>query len=81
MFNRYEIYFDGEKIGDANSFNKSMDIATEILDTIKKYPKEEDEYQLLQIRCYHWLDRIFSPKKYTLVNWSEVKQMFVINRM
>lgn len=93
MFNRYEIWFD-EKIGDATSFNKAMEIATEILDTIKKYPnpKEPDEYVYLQIRCYHWFDRLFKirdkgkipgvlkrPIKYTLVVWSEKEQKFVIN--
>ena len=87
-FNRYEIWFE-EKIGDTNSFYKAMDIATEILDTIKKHPKEDDkdEYVYLQIRCYHWIDRLFKIKhksvpviRYTLVVWSEVKNMFVVNR-
>jgi hypothetical protein len=88
MFNRYEIWFD-EKIGDTTNFNKAMEIATEVLDTIKKHPnpKEQDEYQLLQIHCYHWLDRLFRVKgkryngiRYTIVVWSEKKQKFVINK-
>lgn len=84
MFNRYEIHFL-EKIGDATSFKKAMDIAQEILDTIKKYPEEEDEYQYLQIHCYWWFDRFFGVKdkrgvkKHTLVVWSDVKKRFVIN--
>lgn len=84
MFNRYEIHFL-EKIGDTTSFKKAMDIAQEILDTIKKYPEEDDEYKYLQIRCYWWLDRFFwvkdknGIKKYTIAVWSEVKQKFVIN--
>lgn len=89
MFNRYEIWFD-EKIGDATSFNKAMDIASEILDIIKKYPNPNDidEYLYLQIRCYHWLDRWFKIKhkkvpviRYTLVFWSEKQQKFIINNL
>jgi len=93
--NRYEIWFD-EKIGDATSFNKAMDIATEVLDIIKKYPDQKDpeEYVYLQIRCYHWLDRLFKirdknipvigvlkrPIRYTIVVWSELKQRFVLQK-
>jgi hypothetical protein len=81
VFNRYEIWFD-EKIGDTNSFKKAMDIATEILETIKKYPKEPDEYQLIQIHCYWWVHRLFrvkerGHKKYYLICWSETQQKFV----
>ena len=86
MFNRYEIWFEGEKIGESDSFFKAMDIATEILETIKKHPKEPDEYMYLQIRCYHWIDRLFRIKnksvpviRYTIVVWSEKEQKFVIN--
>jgi hypothetical protein len=86
--NRYEIHFDGEKIGDASNFEKAMEIGYEILDTIKKYPKETDEYQLLQIRCYHWLDRLFRRKnhvgmkshRYTIVVWSETEKKYVVNK-
>lgn len=95
MFNnRYEIWFE-EKIGDATNFHKAMEIATEILDTIKKYPNENDreEYMYLQIRCYHWFDKLFrikqkniptigslkKPIRYTIVVWSEKEQKFVVN--
>lgn len=86
MFNRYEIWFE-EKIGDATNFYKAMEIATEVLDVIKKHPdqKDPDEYVYLQIRCYNWFDRLFRIKqkgfpgiKYTIVVWSEKKQRFVI---
>lgn len=81
--NRYEVHFEGEKIGDADNFNAAMDIATEILETIKKYPKEKDEYQLLQIHCYWWFDRLFGIRdkngirKYSIVLWSEKENKFV----
>lgn len=88
MFNnRYEIWFE-EKIGDATNFHKAMEIATEILDTIKKYPNQNDrdEYMYLQIHCYHWFDKLFRIKqkniptkiRYTIVVWSEKEQKFVI---
>ncbi len=75
--NRYEVHFEGEKIGDADNFYLAMDIATEILETIRKYPKEEDEYKYLQIHCYWWVDRIFNPKIYSIIFWSEKEKKFI----
>ncbi len=75
--NRYEVHFEGEKIGDADNFNTAMDIATEILETIKKYPKDKDEYQFIQIHCYWWFDRLFNPTKYSIIFWSEKENKFV----
>lgn len=84
MLNKYEIWFDGELIGQTGGFSKAMDIATEVLEIIKKYPKEPDEYQLLQIRCYNWLLRILGAKdkngfnKHQLIVWSELEQRFML---
>lgn len=65
--NRYEVHFEGEKIADAKSFDKAMDIAFEILDVIRKYPKDKDEKEHIQIRFYWWFDRIFKPKRYSVL--------------
>lgn len=75
--NRYEVHFEGEKIGDANNFYSAIEIANEILDTIKKYPKEKDEYQHLQIHCYLWFEQIYEPDKYRIVFWSEKENRFL----
>lgn len=76
--NSYEVHFEGEPIGYTDDFYKAMEIGDEILETIKKYPKEKDEYQLLQIHCYHWFDKIFNPKKYRIVVWSEKENRYIV---
>jgi hypothetical protein len=74
--NRYEVHFENDKIGDADDFTKAMDIATEVLEVIKQNPIKEDDYQLLQIHCYWWWDRLFNSKKYSIIVWSEKEKTF-----
>ena len=79
----------GEKIGETDSFEKSMVVGDEILDTIKKYPNKEDpdEYATLQIRCFHWISRLFGTKgvhggpRYELVVWSKKKEKYVVSKL
>lgn len=82
MINKYEIWFESEIIGTTGSFVKALDLGYEILASIARYPdpNDPDEYMYLQIRSYHWFDRLFNPKDYDIVEFSKIHNRFIVKK-